>query len=168
MPDTLTRRLQSLRPPTSADAGWAHSARGEAALNRVHEGAGASRRSSVRRRVAGVSIGAALALAGGGVAYATISGGQPADAHRVLCLRTASLEADGAGFAVPNGTPQAAAKVCADRWDEAYPGVAKPTRFAVCVYPRNAHSTGGEVALPADAGSSDAEACRRAGFVPIG
>jgi hypothetical protein len=168
MPDILTRHLQNLRPPTQADAGWTDSVPGQAVLNRVHESANASHPFGLRRRVVGVSIGAALALAGGGVAYATISGGEPADAHQVLCLRTASLEADGAGFAVPNGTAQAAAKVCADRWDEAYPGVAKPTHFAVCVYPRNEHSTGGEVALPATPGSSDADACHRAGFVPIG
>jgi hypothetical protein len=168
MPDTITRHLQSLRPPTQADAGWTDSARGQAVLNRVHEHAGASRRFALRRRVLGGSIGAVLALAGGGVAYATISGGEPADVHQVLCLRTASLEADGAGFAVPDGTPQAAAKVCAARWDEAFPRVAKPTRFAVCVYPRNEHSTGGEVAIPAALGSSDADECHRAGFVPLG
>lgn len=167
MTDHLTAELASLRPHTIADDGWADSHVGHTALEAVHARVASEPRSRRRPlRLWAVAAAGVAVFAGGAAAVAAISSSAPNDRHMVLCNQSASLTVDGAGVSVDEGTPAAAAAACAAKWSRIFPGTLQPARFAVCVYPASMQGGGGQVALPADADSTDQEVCAAAGTVP--
>lgn len=178
MTDILDR-FAAVRPPTAADDDWADSAAGRMALVRIHhravltetpDQARVGRPRWLRRAVA---VSAAILVVGGATAAAVVISRDPNNPALVVCMRTASPEADGVGLTLTDPTPAAALQACSSRWVKLFPGDKPPNGFAVCVYPvspgRNGElGGGGQVVIPAAKTSADsAAACTAAGFVPI-
>jgi hypothetical protein len=82
-------------------------------------------------------------------------------------LRTASIDADAAGYQLRDATPQAALEQFSTHWTQAWPGTSTPFAYAVCVYPvRSNNVGGGQVVIPL-AKPADATSCQAAGFDPL-
>lgn len=171
-------RFAAMRPPTDADHDWADSDAGRMTLARIHHRAARNESTDWihlgRRWLRPVLVvsAAAVAVAGATAAVVIISR-SPTNPAQVVCLRSASTAADGAGIILADPTPAAALQACSTQWTSLFPGDTKPRGFAVCVYPvtpvRDGRTEGGgQVVIPAASTSTDSSAaCTAAGFDPI-
>ena len=177
MTDVLDR-FTAMRPPTTADGDWADTPAGRLALARIHHRAALDSpvdqvRPGRRWLRPVLIVSGAAVVAAGATAAAVVITRAPADPAQVVCMRTASPVADGAGITLSNPTPAAALQACATRWSSLFPGDPVPAGFAVCVYPvgpdeRGVMQGGGQVVIPADSTRADSSAaCTAAGFDPV-
>ena len=164
-PDVLDE-LAAARPADDPD--WAASPAGQAVLARSrHLAATATPPVRHRRRLVLGAAGAAVLVAGGGIAVAaTRPHGTPPrtrDLSFVMCADAFSLNADLSEADDPARTAAGAVAGCTRYWETTGGGIV-PGNLVSCVYPAAPNQAdGGRAVFPAPAGLTASQACAQLG-----